>query len=163
MASSSWPLDRRNLARERSSKEQQSIWIRTKSNKQNTYLGDSWKLKTANRMRKTKSVTEMFEETEVRDRPCVRRQIGKINSLQPKVIIKYRHPILSFFSQQGVCPELQAGRAVSQEYLGTSPQAIKEETTTPRGWKVDSHASRKRRLLGRNSRVIVASIGLRMC
>lgn len=134
-----------------------------KSNKQNTYLGDSWKLKTANRMRKTKSVTEMFEETEVRDRPCVRCQIGKIKSLQPKVIIKYRHPILSFFSQQGVCPELQAGRAVSQEYLGTSPQAIKEETMTPRGWKVDSQASRKRRLLGRNSRVIVASIGLRMC
>lgn len=63
MASSSWPLDRRNLARERSCKGRQSVYIRTKSNKQNTYLGDSWKLKTANRMRKTKSVTGKFEKT----------------------------------------------------------------------------------------------------
>lgn len=37
---------------------------------------------------------------------------------------------------------------------------MSEATTTPMGWKVDRAQSRNRRLLGRNSRVMVASIGM---
>lgn len=62
--------------------------------------------------------------------------------------------------QQGVSPVLQAGRPVSHEYLGTRPQAMSEAATTPSGWKVDSQASRMRRFVGRNSRVMVASMGM---
>jgi len=62
--------------------------------------------------------------------------------------------------QHGTSPELHEGRVTSHEYLGTRPQAIKDAATTPSGWKVDSQASRMRRFVGRNSSVMVASIGM---
>lgn len=37
---------------------------------------------------------------------------------------------------------------------------MSEAITTPMGWKVDRAQSRNRRLFGRNSRVMVASIGM---
>jgi hypothetical protein len=64
------------------------------------------------------------------------------------------------FEQQGTAPLLQALRPVSHEYLGTRPQAIRDAATTPKGWKIESQARRNRRLLGRNSSVMVASIGM---
>lgn len=62
--------------------------------------------------------------------------------------------------QHGTAPLLQALRPVSHEYFGTRPQAMSEAATTPRGWKTESQARRKRRLLGRNSSVMVASMGM---
>lgn len=62
--------------------------------------------------------------------------------------------------QHGVWPVLHDGKAVSQAYLGTRPHAIREAMTTPIGWNVDRAHSKKRRLVGRNSSVMVASIGM---
>ena len=97
--------------------------------------------------------------------------------IAPSVIIVYRHPRFDVIVQQGVSPVLHAGNPVAHELLGIRPNAITVATTTPSGWKVLNAASRKRRLcyvsdhglrktedalltLGRNSSVIVASIGM---
>lgn len=61
--------------------------------------------------------------------------------------------------QHGLSGKLHALYDVSHEYRGTRPHETSEATTTPRGWKVERAQRRKRRLVGRNSRVMVASMG----
>lgn len=47
-----------------------------------------------------------------------------------------------------------------QDIVGMKPNAIAEHNTTPMGWKTESTARRKRRFCGRNSSVMVVSIGM---
>jgi len=80
--------------------------------------------------------------------------------MQPRVIIVYRHPMFELLVQQGIIPVLHAGSSVVQECDGMRPNAMRLAATTPIGWKVLRAARRYRRLLGRNSSVIKASMGI---
>ena len=101
-----------------------------------TDFGDSWKLNRRNRAPKMRRV------------------------MQPRTMNRYRQPMLDPRVQHGVSPVPHGGRSVEHEYFGTIPNEMTEATTTPIGWKKDRAASRNRRFVGRNSRVMVASIGM---
>lgn len=101
-------------------------------------FGDSWKGNTKYRRKKTTRVT------------------------QPRTITSYRQPILLETVQHGApaATEWQDGRVEAHRYLAAVPYAIPEAATTPTGCHMESRNTRNRRFCGRNSREMVASIGI---
>lgn len=90
------------------------------------------------------------------------RRKNTVNVMQPSTITSYRQPILLDTVQQGspASTAWHEGRVGSHRYLAAVPYAIAEATTTPIGCHIDSNETKNLLFWGRNSRAMVASMGM---